>query len=173
MKKVGVLIADMFNEFEVIYPYYRLLEEGYEALLVGPEKKEYKSKAGLAMEADRGSSEVKPEQIEGILIPGGFAPDFLRRDPKIISLVRAVFDLGKPVASICHGAWVIISAGIVRGKKVTGFFAVKDDLVNAGGIFLDEPLVVDGNLISSRKPEDLPLFMKEFLRQLSLVPDKK
>ncbi len=167
MRKVGVLIADMFNEFEVIYPYYRLLEEGFKAILIGPEAKEYRSRAGLAMKADIPSSEIKPEEIEGILIPGGFAPDFLRRDPFSISLVKGVFDLGKPVASICHGAWVIISAGIVRGKKVTGFFAVKDDLINAGGIFLDEPLVVDGNLICSRKPEDLPLFMKEFLRQLS------
>ncbi|MCR4433821.1 MAG: type 1 glutamine amidotransferase domain-containing protein [Coprothermobacterota bacterium] len=167
MKKVGVLIADLYNEFEVIYPYYRLKEAGYEVVLIGPEAKDYHSKAGLLMKAEAKSAEVDPKELAGILIPGGFAPDFMRRDPATIALVKRVYESGKPVAAICHAGWVIISAGIVKGKRVTGFIAVKDDLINAGGEYLDEPLVVDGNLITSRKPEDLPLFMKEFLKQLA------
>lgn len=166
MKKVGLLIADLFNEFEVIYPYYRLKEAGYEVLLIGPEAKEYHSKFGLPLQAETKAAEVDPNELVGILVPGGFAPDFMRRDPPTIDLVRKVHESGKPVAAICHAGWVIISAGIVKGRRVTGFMAVKDDLINAGGKYLDEPVVVDGNLITSRKPEDLPLFMKEFLGKL-------
>ncbi|MGB9553153.1 MAG: type 1 glutamine amidotransferase domain-containing protein [bacterium] len=166
MKKVGLLIADLFNEFEVIYPYYRLKEAGYEVLLIGPEAREYHSKFGLPLQAEAKAAEVDPNELVGILVPGGFAPDFMRRDPLTIDLVRKVHESGKPVAAICHAGWVIISAGIVKGRKVTGFMAVRDDLINAGGKYLDEPVVVDGNLITSRKPEDLPLFMKEFLGKL-------
>jgi protease I len=166
MKKVGLLIADLFNEFEVIYPYYRLKEAGYEVVLIGPEAKEYHSKFGLPLQAEVKAAEVNPNELIGIVIPGGFAPDFMRRDPFTIDLVRRIHELGRPVAAICHAGWVIISAGLVKGRKVTGFMAVKDDLINAGGEYLDEPVVVDGNLITSRKPEDLPLFMRELLRKL-------
>jgi protease I len=167
MKKIGILIADLYNEFEVIYPLYRVKEAGYEAVLIGPEVKEYHSKVGLLLKADRAAKEVQPEELEGIVVPGGFAPDFLRRDQATLDLVKKIYDSGKPVASICHGGWVLISAGIVRGKRLTGFMAIKDDLINAGGQYFDEPVVVDRNLVTSRRPEDLPFFMKAFLELLA------
>ena len=161
--KVGLLIADLFNEFEVIYPYYRLLEAGFKVPLIGAEAKEYQAKSSLTLKAELAARDVDAEELMGIVIPGGFAPDFLRRCKDVLSLVKKMDDARKPIASICHGGWVLISAGIVRGRKVTGFMAIKDDLVNAGGLYLDQEVVLDGNLVTSRQPSDLPAFMVTFL----------
>ncbi len=165
--KIAILIADLFNESELIYPYYRVQEAGYQAILVGAEVQEYRSKLGLPMKADLAAADVRAEEFAGLVIPGGFAPDSLRRSPAILSLVKACDKAQKPIAAICHAGWVIISAGIVHGRNVTGTMAIKDDLINAGGFYHDEAVVIDRNLITSRKPDDLPCFMKAFLKALT------
>ncbi len=166
MKKIAVLIEDNFNESELIYPYYRLKEAGFESLLVGPEKKAYRSKAGLTLKADAGIEEINFEEFSGVIIPGGYAPDRLRRNDRILEFVRDMFNKENLVAAICHGGWVLISARVVNGITLTGFHSIKDDLKNAGAKYVDEEVVVDGNLITSRGPSDLPAFMKEILKFL-------
>ncbi len=167
MKKVAVLIEDYFNEFEVIYPYYRLKEAGFDSILVAPEKKSYHSKAGLVIASKISIDEVKSEEFYGVVIPGGYAPDRLRRNEKILKFVKTMFDQEKLVAAICHAGWVLISAHIVNGVTLTGFYATKDDLKNAGARYVDEEVVVDENLITSRSPEDLPAFMREAIKFLT------
>jgi len=165
-KKIAILVEDFYNEFELWYPYYRLLEEGAEVKLVGPTAKVYESKHGLPAEADLSAAEAKAGDFQGIIVPGGYAPDKLRRYPKILDLVREVFENGGIVASICHGPWVLISANIMKGKKTTAVIALKDDLVNAGAIYLDKEVVVDNNLITSRTPQDLPAFLPAIIEGL-------
>jgi len=164
--KIAILVEDFYNELELWYPYYRLLEEGAEVMLVGPAAKVYESKHGLPAEADLSAAEVKADDFQGIIVPGGYAPDKLRRYPKILDLVREVFENGGIVASICHGPWVLISTNILKGKKTTGFNSIKDDLVNAGAIYLDKEVVVDNNLITSRTPQDLPAFLPAIIEGL-------
>ena len=164
--KVAVLLENLFDEREFIYPYYRLQEAGYEVLSVAPKPGTYKGKSGFEVKADASVSEVSPEDFVGLVIPGGYAPDRLRRYPEVLEFVRAFNEAGKPIAAICHAGWVLISAGVVRGRRMTGFFAIKDDLINAGAHYLDEPVVVDGNLITSRHPGDLKVWMKEYLKHL-------
>ncbi len=166
MKKVAILIEDLFNEHELLYPYYRVQEAGHAAVLVGPEAKAYKSKAGLSMPAEVAAGALDPAEIAGLVIPGGYAPDRLRRHAAILELVRAVDRAKKPLAAICHAGWVMISAGIVKGRRLTGYFSIKDDLVNAGALYLDEAPVVDGNLVTARDPGDLPVWLGPFLKLL-------
>ncbi|MFN3821858.1 MAG: type 1 glutamine amidotransferase domain-containing protein, partial [bacterium] len=123
-------------------------------------------KYGYPVKADRSVYEVKAEDLDGIVIPGGWAPDKLRMSEEILELVREVMRRGKVIACICHGGWVLASADVVRGKRVTSYKAIKDDLIHAGAQWLDEEVVVDGNLITSRKPEDLFAFMRETIRAL-------
>ena len=158
MKTVAILVENLYQELEVWYPLLRLKEAGHQVLVVGPKKQVYKSKFGYEISAD---------DFDAVIIPGGFAPDLMRREPRMAKFVREIFFAGKPVAAICHGLWMCVSAGILKGKKATCFFAIKDDVVNAGATYVDKEVVVDGNLISSRKPEDLPSFMKELLKQLA------
>lgn len=158
-KEVAILAEDMYEDLELWYPYYRLLEEGAEVRIVGPEVQVYKSKYGYPVKAGLAASEADPAHFEAVIIPGGFAPDRLRRYPAVLNLVRGVFNKGGLVAAICHAAWVPISAGIMRGKRATCVSAIKDDLINAGAIYLDQAVVVDGNLITSRTPSDLPVFL--------------
>ncbi len=166
MKKIAVLIEDSFNEFELIYPYYRLKEAGYDSVLVGPEKKAYRSKAGLVIESEASISEIDFDEFSGVVIPGGYAPDRLRRNQKVLDFVRDMFNKENLVAAICHGGWVLISAEVVNGITLTGFYSIKDDLKNAGAKYIDEEVVVDGNLITSRGPKDLPAFMREIIKFL-------
>jgi len=166
MKKIAVLIEDNFNEFELIYPYYRLKEAGFNSIIVGPKKKSYHSKLGLVIKSEISIDEVEIETFGGVVIPGGYAPDRLRRNEKILKFVKAMFDEEKLVAAICHAGWVLISAHIVNGITLTGFHAIKDDLKNAGAKYVDEEVVVDGNLITSRGPADLPAFMREAIKFL-------
>ena len=165
-KRIVVLAEDMYEDPELWYPYYRLLEEGAEVTLVGPEAKIYESKHGYPARAEKAAAQVRVEDVDGVVVPGGFAPDRLRRHPEVLNLVRGVFEKGGVVAMICHAAWVPISAGIVRGKRATCVSAIKDDLVNAGATYVDEAVVVDGNLISSRRPADLPAFMPAVIAAL-------
>ncbi|MGB9694602.1 MAG: type 1 glutamine amidotransferase domain-containing protein [Caldisericaceae bacterium] len=167
MKKIAVLIEDNFNEFEVIYPYYRLKEAGFDSLLVGPEARVYHSKVGLTMKADVSINDINFDEFDGVVIPGGYAPDLLRRNERVLAFVKKMFDSSKLVGAICHAGWVLISAKVVNGVTLTGFAAVKDDLKNAGAKYVDEEVVVDGNLITSRSPADLPAFMREIVKFLN------
>ncbi len=165
-KRLAILLEELYDEFEFWYPKLRLEEEGAEVLAVAPEKKTYRGKKGFPAQADLSIGEAKPGDFHGVLIPGGYCPDRLRRYPEVLDFVRRIYEQGKLVATICHGGWVLISAGIVRGKTLTGFFAIRDDLVNAGANFVDREVVRDGNLITSRNPKDLPFYMREIIKFL-------
>lgn len=174
MAKVAVLVEDNYQVLEVWYPYLRLREDGIETLLVGTgRKREYKSKEGYPAVEQLPIEKARVADFFGVVIPGGYAPDILRRYKEVNNFVREMYKKNKLVAAICHGGWVLVSAGIVKGKKVTGFYAIKDDLVNAGGKFIDKEVVVDGNLITSRKPFDLPAFCREILRKIKKSEESK
>ncbi|MCX5703195.1 MAG: type 1 glutamine amidotransferase [Candidatus Omnitrophica bacterium] len=167
MKKVAVLVEDYYQVLEVWYPYLRLREDGIQTILVGTGKGEYKSKEGYPAKEELSVKKARAGDFAAVIIPGGYAPDILRRYPEINKFVRDMYKEGKLVAAICHAGWVLVSAGILRGRKVTGFSAIKDDLINAGAKFLDQEVVVDGNLITSRNPYDLPAFCSEIIKKLS------
>lgn len=166
MKRVAILIEDQYQVLEVWYPYLRLREEGIKTVLVGTGKKEYKSKDGYPCQEELSIKKAKVEYFDAVVIPGGYAPDLLRRYNEVNSFISEMDRMGKVVAAICHGGWVLVSAGILKGRRVTGFFAIKDDLINAGAKFLDREVMVDNNLITSRNPYDLPAFCKEIIKRL-------
>lgn len=159
-KTLLTFVDDIYEDLELWYPKLRLQEAGYDMRLAALELKTYKGKHGYPAKSDLLLPNAKSQDFAGLLVPGGFMPDKLRRDPKVLSLTSEFFAQGKLVAFICHGGWIPISAKILNGKRVTGSRGIKDDLENAGGIWLDEPVVVDGNLISSRTPLDLAPFAK-------------
>ncbi|MEM0448827.1 MAG: type 1 glutamine amidotransferase domain-containing protein [Methanomassiliicoccales archaeon] len=167
VKRVAILAEDDYEDVELWYPFYRLKEEGHEVIVLGPKRKQsYLSKHGYEVQIDRNVEEVSADDLDAIIIPGGFAPDRLRRHAAVNELVRRMFREGKIVAAICHGPSVLISANVLKGKKVTCFMSIKDDVMNAGARFKDEPVVVDDNLITSRYPKDLPDFMRAVLTAL-------
>ncbi|MGY4707456.1 type 1 glutamine amidotransferase domain-containing protein [Candidatus Bipolaricaulota sp. J31] len=166
-KRVAVLVADLYQELEFWYPYLRLLEEGAEVVAVGLERKVYKSKLGYPAKASLAAEEVRVEDFDAVVIPGGYAPDYLRRKRELVEFVRGMAEAGKVVAAICHGGWMLCSARVVEGKRVTSFYAIRDDLENAGAEWVDEPVVRDGNLITSRIPDDLPAFLREIISALT------
>lgn len=166
MKRIAVLVENQYQELEVWYPYLRLKEAGFNVSLVGTGKGEYRSKVGYPAREEVPIGEADADDFDCVVVPGGYAPDFLRRHERINSFVRAVYDKGGVVAGICHGGWVLISAGILEGKRATSFFAIKDDMENAGARWEDSEVVVDGKLVTSRKPEDLPAFLREIIRLL-------
>lgn len=167
MKRIAVLVEDMYQDQEVWYPYFRLKEAGFEVCAVGTGRaKVYKSKHGYEIAEEMTAAQARQKAFDAVIIPGGFAPDILRRYDDVNKLVAELFGKGKVVASICHGGWVLVSAGVLKGRTATSFFAIKDDMVNAGAKYVDQEVVVDGNLITSRKPEDLPAFMKAVLEAL-------
>ncbi len=166
-KQIAILVEDLYQVLEVWYPHLRLKEAGIAVQLIGTGSKDtYGSKEGYPAKVDASIEDVDPNDFDGVIIPGGFAPDFLRRYPKIIEFVKKMNDNGKVIASICHGGWLLVSADIVRGRKATCFFAIKDDLIAAGVDYVDQEVAVDKNLITSRKPEDLPAFVVEIIKQL-------
>ncbi|MBI5630260.1 MAG: type 1 glutamine amidotransferase [Elusimicrobia bacterium] len=167
-KRAAVLLEEQYQELEVWVPYFRLKEAGVEAVFVGQEAgKVYKGKYGYPAQAELSYGQVRAESLDAVIIPGGFAPDFMRRYPEPARLVADMFRAGKLVASICHGAWVLCSAGILKGKKVTCFYAIADDVKNAGAEYVDREVVVDENLVTSRKPEDIPAFCAAIVNRLS------
>ena len=168
MKKIAVLVADNYQVLEVWYPCLRLKEEGIQTVFVGTgEKKEYDSREGYPVEEELSIKYAKSSDFDGVVVPGGYAPDILRRFEGVNDFVSKIFKEGKLVAAICHGLWVCVSADILKGKNATCFFAIKDDVINAGASYTDREVVVDGNLISSRNPYDLPPFCKEIIKFLN------
>jgi len=169
-KKIALLAENLYQDQEVWYPLFRLKEEGADVVVVGSgSAKTYTSKHGYPVAVDKDAAQVNAVDFDAVIIPGGYAPDLMRRYPEMVKLVREAFDQGKVVASICHGGWMLASADILKGKTVTSFFAIKDDLVHAGATFVDEEVTVDGNLITSRKPEDLPAFCRAIITALEAM----
>ena len=167
-KKIVLLAENSYQELELWVPYYRLKEEGAEVTVVGTgSSRTYTSKHGYPVDVNKEAREIDMSAYDGVVIPGGYAPDLMRRYPEMVKIVREAHHQGKMVAAICHAGWVLVSAGILKGKRVTGIFAIKDDLVNAGATYVDAEVVRDGNLITSRKPDDLPAFCREMVDALS------
>jgi protease I len=166
-KTVLFFAGPLYEDLELWYPKIRLEEEGARTLVAGTGEKTYQGKRGYPLTVDTSVDEITSDRFDGLVIPGGYAPDIMRRSKKLLQLTREIYDADKPVAFICHAGWVPISAGIVRGKRGTSVGAIKDDLVNAGMLWEDSPVVVDGNLISSRTPADLPQFMRALIRALA------
>jgi protease I len=159
--RAAVLVEQQYQEMEVWYPIYRLKESGCKVTVVGPEAgTNYPSKLGYPCKSEKAASAVSADNFDILVIPGGFAPDFLRRHDAVLRLVSSMVEQGKVVAAICHGAWVLCSTQALKGRKATCFFAIKDDVMNAGATYVDQEVVRDGNLITSRKPDDLPAFMQ-------------
>ena len=165
-RRVLVFVEQAYEDLELWYPKIRLMEEGMEVVVAGPERLVYTGKNGYPCRADRTLDEVRAEEFDALVIPGGWAPDKLRRIPRVLELVREFDRAAKPIAMICHAGWVPISARILRGRKVTGVGAIRDDLENAGATFLDQSVVVDGHLVSSRTPLDLPDFCRALIALL-------
>jgi protease I len=166
-KQVVILAEDNYEDLELWYPYYRMKEAGARVRVAGmPGVRSYSSKHGYPVETDTPAAEIDAGSVDALVVPGGYAPDRMRRHADMLALVREVFNRGGVVAMICHGGWVPISAGILRGRRVTSVAAIRDDLVNAGAEWVDEEVVVDGNLISSRSPADLPAFCRAIINAL-------
>jgi protease I len=169
-KTILFFAAPLYEDLELWYPKIRLEEEGARTVVAGTGEKTYQGKRGYPLTVDTSVDEITADRFDGLVIPGGYAPDIMRRSQKLLQLTREIYQAGKPVAFICHAGWVPISAGIVRGKRGTSVGAIKDDLVNAGLLWEDSPVVVDGNLISSRTPADLPVFCKALIAALEKQP---
>jgi protease I len=169
IKKIALLVGKDFEDMEVMYPYYRLIEAGFKVDVIGedPAGTKYLGKNGYPIVSTLEITKAKSKDYSGVVAPGGWAPDKLRRNPKILKLVGDIDRQGGVIASICHGPWILISAGVVKGKKTTATPALKDDLMNAGAQWVDQEVVVDGRLVTSRKPDDLPAFMRELLKLLA------
>ncbi|MCC6998338.1 MAG: type 1 glutamine amidotransferase [Deltaproteobacteria bacterium] len=163
---VLILVAHDYEDLEVWYPKLRLEEAGYVTKLAGLGEREYRGKHGYPCPTDGKVADFPAAGLAGILAPGGWAPDKLRRDPEVLARVREVHAAGKLVATICHGPWILISAGILRGRRLTSTVGIRDDVVNAGAEWLDAPAVTDGNLVSARVPKDLPAFARAMLAVL-------
>jgi protease I len=166
-----ILTADEFEDMELFFPYFRLLEEGAEVDIAAPQTGLIHGEHGYSMRITKTIAEVNPEQYDILLVPGGFpegAPATVRKLKKAQEIARSFSAKNKPVAAICHGPWLLVSADVVRGKHMTGFWedGVPEDIKAAGGIYEDQPVVVDGNLVTSRWPADLPAFVREMVNLL-------
>ncbi len=166
-KKVLILVEQDFQDMEAMYPYYRLKEAGFEVKVAGSGEKTYKGKYGYPIETDGNIKDFKAKDFDAVIIPGGWAPDYMRRNKAMVNFVKEMNEKNKIIAAICHAASLLVSANILKNKKLTCFMAVKDDVINAGGNYVDEEVVVDKNLITSRKPDDLPAFCREIIKALS------
>jgi protease I len=167
-KRILIFVDDIYEDLELWYPKLRLIEAGAHVTVAGPKAEHhYEGKHGYPCRSDTAIAEMDATNFHGLVIPGGFMPDKLRRDPKVLQLVKAFASEPKLVAAICHGGWIPISAGVYRDVRVTGSPGIKDDLVNAGAIWEDAAVVVDRHFVSSRKPDDLPEFCKGILEVLS------
>jgi len=167
-QKILMFVGDVYEDLELWYPKLRLIEAGGQVVVAGDEAgKQYAGKNGYPCVSDAAIVDMNSDDFSGLVVPGGFMPDRLRRDPKVLQLVREFDEAGKLVAAVCHGGWIPISAGVYRGVQVTGSPGIKDDLINAGAIWQDKSVVVDRHFVSSRKPDDLPCFCKGILEVLA------
>jgi protease I len=170
-RHAAILVEQQYQELEVWYPYYRLREAGCQVVTVGPEAgKTYPSKLGYPVKADKAATDCSPADFDLLVVPGGFAPDYIRRSEPMLALVRSMAGQGKVIAAICHGPWVLCSTDVLKGKRVTCFHSIRDDVTNAGGRYHDAEVVHDGHLITSRKPDDLPAFMRAIFAALTDQP---
>lgn len=175
--KAVILTADKFEDIELLFPYFRLLEEGIAVDIAAPDKKTISGEHGYSIEPTKKIDEIDPEDYDILIIPGGFpdgAPATVRKNPKALEITKAFFAKNKTVASICHGPYTLASAGVVNGRHLTSFWHdnVPEDIKKAGGIYEDKAVVVDGNLVTSRWPPDLPAFMSELMTLVSKLKDK-
>jgi deglycase len=166
-KRVAVLVEDGFEDSELTGPVSGLTEAGVAVTLVGPHAaRQYTGKRGLVVTSDAAAGAVRSSDFDALVIPGGYAPDRMRMRHAMVDLARDTFDAGKPVAAICHGPQLLISADVLRGRTVTCWPSIAVDVRNAGGLYVDRPVVQDGNLITSRKPDDVPVFTATILKAL-------
>ena len=168
-KNIAILAENGYEELELWYPYYRMIEEGATVVLIGSgtSNKYVGKKGNYPVIVDKNINEVDSKEFDALIIPGGWAPDNLRRHQKIIDFTREIFEQNKTVAAICHAGSLLVSANVLKGKTATCFMAIKDDMINAGINFVDEAVVIDGNLVTSRTPQDLPAFCKGIITTLS------
>ena len=166
-RRILMFVGDIYEDLELWYPKLRLIEAGAEVIVAGEKAgQEYAGKHGYPCVADAAIAPQRATDYDGLVVPGGFMPDKLRRNPDVLQLVRDFAAAGKLVAAICHGGWIPISAGVYRGVRVTGSAGIKDDLINAGAVWEDAAVVIDRNFVSSRKPDDLPHFCRGMLQVL-------
>lgn len=167
MKNIAILVEQQYEDLELWYPKLRFQEENFTVDLIGVEEgKEYPSKHGYPVKTTKSIFNVRADDYDAIVITGGFAPDYLRRTPAFIDFVRDAGIKKKIIAAICHGGWILCSADLIQGKKVTSFYAIKDDMKNAGGEWVDRQVVVAENIVTARKPDDLPMFCKTIINKL-------
>lgn len=164
MKKILIITADKCDDSEVLYPYFRVIEEGFTPVIASFEKTIVNAKYHFSIKTDISVEEIDTSLYDGLILPGGMAPEKLRQNKDVIFVVKEFNSKNKPIAAICHGQQILISASILDGKKATCYPGIKDDLINAGAVYENKEVVVCGNLVTSRRPDDLPFFMKEFLR---------
>lgn len=163
MKKILIITADKCDDSELFYPYYRLIEEGYQPTVASFAKTDVAAKYLFVIKADISIEEIEPTAYEGLVLPGGQAPEKLRQNQTVLNVVKRFDEAKKPIAAICHGQQILISAGILKDKKATCYPGIRDDLINAGALYQNDSVVVCENIVTSRRPEDLPFFMKAFL----------
>jgi protease I len=164
--KALIISADRYEDTELLVPYYRLLEEGIETDIASVKKGPIKGKHGYEVEATKTLAQVSPDDYDVLVLPGGRAPEEVRKEPKAIEIARDFFMKGKPVAAICHGPQILVTAGLLKGRHATCYRSVVDELQAAGAIYEDKEVVVDGNLVTSRQPSDLPAFMRETMKMI-------
>lgn len=167
MKRIALLIEDLYEDLELHYPYFRLRDAGFSVDLVGTEQGvEYTSKHGYPLKSNLASSDIRADDYVAVVIPGGYSPDRMRRCRDTVDFVSEMNRQGKVIAAICHGPWMLASACDLKGRTLTAFFSIKDDLVHAGADYVDEEVVVSGNLITSRTPDDLIAFTRAIIQAL-------
>lgn len=170
-KKVAILAENLYDDRELWYPNIRMREAGAQVTVVAPEKgATYNSKHGMPVQSDAAAADVKAADFDAVIIPGGYSPDLMRRTPAMVKFVRDASEQGKVVGAICHAGWMLVSAGVLKGKTATSFHSIKDDMVAAGAEWVDREVVRDGNLVTSRNPNDLPAFCREII---AAVAEKK
>ena len=168
-KQVALLVEDIYEDLEFWYPYYRLREAGCQVTVLGTGESSYESKHGYEAEVDMAVDDAEVSDFDGVIIPGGYAPDRMRRHEPMVDFVRDMHESGGVVAAICHAGWMLASADILEGRRATSFFAIRDDMENAGCEWVDEACIKDGNIITSRTPDDLPAFLTTILGALEEV----
>jgi len=167
--KALILSADDFEDSELLIPYYRLKEEGIEAVIASVKKGKIKGKHGYAVDVNKTLKAVKPDDFDILILPGGKAPEALRNEEKALEIARHFFEMKKPVSAICHGPQILITAGLMAGRRATCYKSVAKEMKNAGAIYEDKEVVVDGNLVTSRQPSDLPAFMRETMKKIKKI----